>query len=260
MGRAIRSLNRLGIDRFRAYLADLRTGAQLPVPLDLLDDLAFHNELPVEVAIEPQLFVDRFTLGRHLVDRLGDLGAEITDRDSGLWAWLSLAFFDLVCPADTDGLRRPGRDYRHIPEFGYRHRHRHLLFGAFQTYRRHKVRSLLLLSGPPDSESGLYHEIASRQDLIANRGVIDAALMLYLDTKRGRPKAGAQGTNRHPGTVRRFVRVLQQLDVTYDIYGLTGRQIIELLPAEFDTWRPQREIEFDRPTEHDDKSIATRAQ
>jgi hypothetical protein len=77
----------------------------------------------------------------------------------------------------------------------------------------------------------------SRRDLIANRGVIEAALALYFDAQRGRPKAGAQGSLHQPGTVRRFVRVLQQLDVTYDIFGLSGEQLLELLPREFDQWR-----------------------
>ena len=37
---------------------------------------------------------------------------------------------------------------------------------------------------------------------------------------------------------------LQQLDVTYDIYGLSGEQLLELLPPEFDVWRgPQLAIE-----------------
>src|SRR5690606_32351857 len=91
--------------------------------------------------------------------------------------------------------------------------------------------------GALDTESGVYHEIVSRRDLIANPGVIDAALALYYDAQRGRPKAGAQGSLHNAGTVRRFVRVLQQLDGTYDIYRLSGEQLLELLPPEFDVWR-----------------------
>jgi len=43
-----------------------------------------------------------------------------------------------------------------------------------------------------------------------------------------------------PGTLRRFVRLLQQLDLTYDIYGMSGSAIVDLLPPEFDSWRGQR--------------------
>jgi hypothetical protein len=244
MERLARSLNLPGIERFRAYLASLRAGATAPPPFELLDDPAYSDELPIDVAVEQREFADRLSAAWYLFKRLSVLDTDITDRDEGLWAWLSLQLFDQVCPARGDGQRRPGRDYRHIPEFDFRNRHRHLLLGPYQIYRRHGARSMLLLAGPVDSESGLYHEIVSRQDLIANRGVLEAAVMLYLDPKRDRPKPGAQGSHRQPGTVRRFVRVLQQLDVNYDIYGLSGEQILELLPAEFDVWRPQRGIAF----------------
>jgi len=235
-----RSLNRLGIDRFRSYLSQLRGGASPSVPHELLDDSAYSNELPVDIVIEERQFSDRKMLGRYLTECLSRLSAEVTDRDTGLWAWLSLLYWDHVCPVNNDGSRRPGRDYRHIPEFGYRHRHRHLMFGPFQIYRRHGELSALLLTGPLFSENRLYHEIASRQDFIANKGVLEAAMALYFDPKRGRPKPGAQASHRHPGSVRRFVRVLQQLDVTYDIYGLAGTQILELLPEEFDFWKPHQ--------------------
>ncbi|MDZ7645593.1 MAG: hypothetical protein U5K76_16030 [Woeseiaceae bacterium] len=105
-------------------------------------------------------------------------------------------------------------------------------------YRRHGDLARLLLTGPVNTESAVYHEIASRQDLIANPGVLDAASQLYFDPSRNAPKVGAHTTKPQPGTVRRFVRVLQQLDMTYDIYGLAGEQILELLPGEFDAWRP----------------------
>jgi len=236
----VRSLNRLGMDRFRSYLSQQRAGANAPPPRDLLEDTAYTRELPVDISIDQREFGDRLTLGRYLAERLTSLDPETTDRDPGLWSWLALLYWDQVCPKRDDGSRHPGRDYRHIPEFGYRHRHRHLLFGPYQIYRRHRELSVLLLTGPIHTESSVYHEIASRQDFISNKGVLEAAALLYLDARRGRPKPGAQGSHRHPGTVRRFVHVLQQLDVTYDIYSLTGSQILELLPEEFDIWKRQQ--------------------
>ena len=95
---------------------------------------------------------------------------------------------------------------------------------------------MLLLSGPVHLESAIYHEITSRQDFIANRGVIEATLELYMDRKRRGPKQGSQQAQAAPGSVRRFVRVLQQLDVNYDVYGMSGKDIVSLLPSEFDVW------------------------
>lgn len=84
-------------------------------------------------------------------------------------------------------------------------------------------------------EPALYQEIAGRQDLIVSRGVIEALNLLYLDPVRGMPKRGASAIDQ-PGTVRRLVRVLQQLDLTYDIHGMSGQAIVDLLPPEFDAW------------------------
>jgi hypothetical protein len=41
-----------------------------------------------------------------------------------------------------------------------------------------------------------------------------------------------------PGSLYRFVDVIQQLDVTYDLYSISGPEIISLLPGEFNHWKP----------------------
>lgn len=236
MALLVRALNNVGIENFRGYLARLRSGLIADAPRDLLEDSNYSNELAVALEVTPPRFSNRFVLGRYLCDLFGRIRGEGIDGNVGLWAWMSLAFFDQVCPAGRDGTRRPGQDYRHIPDLSYRYRHRHLLYGPYEVYRRHEGFSALLLSGPVNSESTIYHEITSRQDLIANKGVVAATLDLYLDRKRRAPKQGCQDAKAPPGSVRRFVRVLQQLDVNYDVYGMSGRDIIALLPAEFDMW------------------------
>lgn len=240
MAHLLRALTVTGIDQFRAYLAELRDADRpepLP-PIELLDSIGYSTELPVDIDIEARQFPSRLEMARYLHQRLAPLGGAFLDQNEGIWAWLSLFYFEQVCPVSKDGSRRPGQDYRHIPKFEFRYRHRHLLHGPYQVYRRHGVKSILLLTGSLKSESGLYHEIVSRQDLIANQGAIEAAVLLYFDPLRLAPKRGAQAQQGRPGTVRRFVRVLQQLDMTFDIYGLSGQQILELLPREFDAWRP----------------------
>lgn len=233
----VRALNETGIERFRAYLDDLRAGAVREPPRELLADPHCTEELPAEVELDEERFAARWMAARHLWERLGLLPPESVEGNRGLWAWLALHYFDQLSPRRPDGTRKPGRDYRHIPDFGYRYRHRHLLYGPYAVYRRHRALAILVLSGPLHREQSLYHEIASRQDMIASRGVLEALNLLYLEKSRGMPKRGAQALEGHPGTVRRFVRVLQQLDLTYDISGMSGRAIVDLLPPEFDAWR-----------------------
>lgn len=232
-----RALNSGAVARFSAYLARLRQRCIENPPRELLEDSASTTELSVEIAIADQPFPSRRALGDHLCKLLAPMPHEELEQSTGLWTWLSLYWFDQLCPQREDGTRRPGNDYRHIPDFG-RYRYRHLLYGPYHVYRRHGPLSVVLLSGPVHADSHLYQAITGRQDLIANRGVIEAALLLYVDRRIAGLKRGCQPSRPHPGTIRRFVNVLQQLDLTFDIYGMTGRQIVDLLPPEFDPWRP----------------------
>jgi hypothetical protein len=236
MANLMRALNSAGIAQFRGYLARLRDGVVEEPPYQLLVDVGFSVELPADVEVAAQRFSSRFVLGSYFCTVLERFRPEDLERNAGLWSWLSLFFFDQVCPRANDGSRRPGQDYRHIPDFGYRYRYRHLLYGPYQVYRRHRGHAVSLLSGPAHIESTIYHEITSRQDLIANRGVIEATFELYMDRKRRGPKEGSQQARAAPGSIRRFVRVLQQLEVNYDVYGMAGKEILGLLPSEFDVW------------------------
>jgi len=92
-------------------------------------------------------------------------------------------------------------------------------------------------SSPAHRDSHFYQVITGVQDLIANRGVLEAASLLYFDEGSKNLKRGCQPSQPHPGTVRRFVRVLQQLDPTHDVYGMSGEEIVSILLDEFGAWR-----------------------
>ena len=97
--------------------------------------------------------------------------------------------------------------------------------------------SQVLLTSPAYRDSHFYQVITGVQDLIANRGVLEAASLLYFDEGSKKLKRGCQPSQPRPGTVRRFVRVLQQLDLTHDVYGMSGEEIVAILPDEFGAWR-----------------------
>jgi len=236
----IRKLNDHGIEAFRTYLADLRRGAALPPPEHLLIAAETSRGIPGGLTIEKRPFATRLELARYLEDRLSAVPAAALADDIHLWTWLSLFFFDQVCPADASGVRRPGKDYRHILEPGYPNGHRHLLAGAYLVYTVYglgETLSRLLLWTPLSIESRFHHQLAGRQTLITNHGVLDAVHRMFFNPAAGRPKPGALGGKNAPGTLLRFIDVIQQLDLTYDLYSMTGREILRLLPAEFDRWR-----------------------
>lgn len=240
-------LTRRGIERFRRHLAALRSDGTLPTPVDLLVDAEASEPVDGAVAVPAHPgFTTRLEAARWLHRNVPDVPGR--ERDVGLWAWLSLRWFDLVCPV-RGGQRRPGRDYRHIPEPGYRHGHRHLLGGAWLAYRLHGEAAALMLCSRPDVENAFHHELMSRQAIVANPGLIRVAADLYFDPPRIRPRPGAQDpTGTVPGSLRRFIDVVAQLEVNFDLLDMNPAAIAALLPAEFDRWRqPRRRLRRSSP-------------
>jgi hypothetical protein len=60
---------------------------------------------------------------------------------------------------------------------------------------------------------------------------------MYFNESENKPKRGALMEKSSPGTLLRFIDVIQQLDLTYDLYSLNGEEILALLPPEFDKWK-----------------------
>lgn len=244
MSQPLRRLSPSGIEAFRRFLAELADGGTPRPPRWLLGAAGQSEPLEREIPVEERSFSSRLEAARSLAHTLG--GLQEIEEDVGLWSWLSLFYFDQVCPPRPDGTRAPGRTYRHILEPGYRTGHRHLLAGAWLVYRLHGEGALLLLCSPLHVESQFHHELASRQALITNRAIVEAAAALYLDEDTGRPKRGAQDRDGSPGTLHRFIEVIQQLDVNYDLYSMSAAAILGLLPAEFRRWRQRARLPFRR--------------
>ncbi len=236
----IRTLNQKGIEKFRAYLAALRLGSEASPPVNLLEDPEFSAPLEGDAEVEPRAFKTRLDLAQYLDRALDGFYHDSLDTDVQLWSWLSLYYFDQACPVEENGLRKPGRDYRHILEPGYPNGHRHLLAGPYLVYTVYGLAqnlSRLLLWTPLHLESKFHHELAVRQTLITNKGVLEAADKLYFNESEGSPRKGALRKKKAPGTLQRFIDVVQQLDLTYDLYSMRGEEILALLPPEFDRWK-----------------------
>ena len=230
-------LNNDGIREFRDYLDFLRKNPKLPSPFDKLNNERYADAFEPVIQIEPgEVAGTAMQALSSLHGALAGIDEDAVLDNVGLWAWLSLLLFDALCPPGKDGNRKLGKDYRYIPDPSFKHRHRHLLAGPYRTYCRHGEGAALLLSSPLHKENSFHSELASRQTFISNDGIVEAAGMLYYDKSKGRPKAGALA-HKKPGTLYRFIKVMQQLDLTYDLYSLSGERIIEILPAEFTQWK-----------------------
>jgi hypothetical protein len=238
----IRKFTDEGVDQFRSYLAELKEGSTSPPPFHILNDPATSESLSDEVQIENRNFETRLDLARYLNVTLADIDSDSIETDVYLWSWLSLFYFDQVCPPQKDGVRRPGRDYRHILEPGYPNGHRHLLCGPYMVYAVYELGedlSKLLLCTDIPIENKFHHELAGRQSLITNRGTLEAVHTLYYEEAADKPKRGAQVKKPTPGSFYRFIGIIQQLDLNYDLYSMHGNEILDLLPPEFNKWKGQ---------------------
>jgi hypothetical protein len=237
MGDLVRILNDEGLRKFHQYLTDLRAGSAITPPRDILTDAWCSAKLPINIEIENQIFDNRMEAAKYLYETLRPMGHLKISQNVGLWSWLSFYYFDQVCPQIAGGKRRPGHDSRHILDLDYRRYYRHLLAGPVNTVKLHGNKAPLLLCNPLNRPSKFYEEFSSRQMFITNGGVIEAANLLYYDHKKETAKRGAAVTTRKDGTIHRFIDVIQQLDLNYDLYSMTGDEVLELLPAEFNKWK-----------------------
>ncbi|MEZ5395595.1 MAG: hypothetical protein R2724_22660 [Bryobacterales bacterium] len=189
--------------------------------------------------VEPRSFVTKYDAGLHLHQLLG-LSSDQLRSDGGLWSWLSVRFFDQVCPPDAKGRRKPLHDNaRYLARVG-EHRFgldKHLLFFPWKMVSLHREDAYPILSGPLRSDTSEQKEwIGSHYNLATP--LVTLCRRLYWDEERGRFKPGARSKDR-PGSLQRFSRVARQLEVTYDIFGMSSEQIAALLPRrEFQPWLP----------------------
>jgi hypothetical protein len=229
-------LNPQGIEYFKKYLDTLKEKPGATPPLEILTDPNYSEAFQDRVKIENLEFENRIHMIEYLSKTLDSLNTSVGLENNGLWSWLSLYYFDQVCPINLEGNRIPGMSYRHILEKGYRYQHRHLLAGPFSTHKMYGANSHLLLNGPPHQESQIHHEICARQGFITNRGIIEVANILYFSTKTNKPKPGVLSKTR-AGSLLRLIDVIQQLELTYDLYSMKAEEIMHLLPEEFNLWK-----------------------
>ena len=229
-----RRLTAEGVAQFESFLSSLKAEPSLDAPMELLTGAATSAPIDVEVDAEPREFHSRLEVAEHL-HRILRMDATNLRTDAGFWTWLSLCWFETLCPSNH-GRWQPGDRSRWIADLeDPRKSCRHLLAGPYQVFRAHRddpTRALSLLCGAVQQQGLLVTLIASRPSLVTCQAVVGAATRLYYDSAKGRNRTGLSGKG--PGSPRRFADILSQLDLTWDLHSLSTEELLSLLPAEFD--------------------------
>lgn len=236
----LRRFNVDGLAGFSRFLDSCTTDKPVPWPQTALTDPAYSEPVNGSVTVISRTFSTRFELAEHL-DQAFE-GAEVqplrTDRE--LWAWLACFFFRDICPTSKGGAWQPGARARWIPEStDWRRYYRHLVAGPYFIYRAHRdkpVRAMALLCQRPGRPGDLVEQLASRQQLVTNPAIVGVATDLFVDSRTGQQRRSAN--SKGSGGARRFVNVLNQFDVTWDLSLMSAEQLRAMLPSEFSHTRP----------------------
>ena len=252
----MRVLNDRGLKQYRAFLEEVcEEGAEAPG--HLLSDDTYSNPYSRYIDLDEEAgFETKQELGRYLSERLEAAGVPRHEaaKDRGLWASITLLYFDQFCPLTPDGTRRvpqerqdPNERYpKFIPriverggELSLRGR-RHYALGPYLIYEYNKDthhKADVLLSGSLNAWGDDVEQTAGRIEVISNMNLIEVIRMLYWDEEGSRLKTGYSTVSR-PGSLLRLVGDLRnQTKMTHDWYSMTPRDIYDSLPSEYDEWK-----------------------
>lgn len=234
-----REFTKPGIARARRFLAEVRSNPGGPPrsPEELLREAKYtrpfkRGNLAVEVRERP--FSSRREIGEYLAPRLAPFRTWIADRTS-FWSWLGIFHFaDTVRVVDGEAKLSP-LDETFVIDRGdsqnHRGIHRHYLRAAWQLYDVHGRRAAFLLEQPPAARGFIANTILQSQRIFNSAGIVPLILGLY--TSGSRPKRGFQS---RPGGLRHLLRVLDQLERTHDVHGMSPEALTRILPPEFEPW------------------------
>lgn len=237
----VRRLTEEGRAAFRAWIEG---GAEGQAPEFLLDEAAMSEAVGYDAIVDDAPFDTRLACGRHLFARLAK-APQTLRFDVGVWDWLSLFYIDQLLPS-VDGMRKPKELVRYCLQLDNRKWSRHAIRMCWLSVATHGDHARIILTGAMDRGSDLQEQLAGRQEVFGARGIVAAADGLYWDDVKGAPKTG-HATRTKGGVVQRLGVVMKQFALTYDVEAMSGAQVLDLLPREFERWKPSSEGAVTKP-------------
>lgn len=232
----LRRLTDTGLAWFSNALASLREDPHSSIDSAVLEDPARTELLSPLCHMEPRTFRSKREAAEYLTTALAPLGLDTALKDAGLWGWLSIAYFDSVCPR-ISGRRKVHKDAHYIVNEAHGRIYRHLLRQPVRILRDMPRHNALLLETPLHIHGDIMEQLGGRLNLLRLPAVAEAAERMYFDPVKGKPKPNIVPKDARPGDLRnRLVSRINQLELTYDVGSLDGSELIALLGHEFSHW------------------------
>lgn len=234
---SVRAFNEEGLVEFERIISEIRNGAMKEVPSTLLFDEQFSEAYEPIINIENVDYKNKSELVSYLVSQLNLRTSKHLYFNTGIWTWLSAFYFDNICPVDGNGKRKVNESAFYVlkdPK-NYTKYYRHLLAYPCRLYSELDQSSKIFLIGTFQKRGEITEQFGAYQEIALNKGILDAANILYWDDTTENLKRGAAGKG--AGSARRLVRIIRQYQMTYDLNTMKGEEIVDLLPNEFAKWK-----------------------
>lgn len=227
-----------GIAEARKFLGQVRKdpmGRKSP-PKELLEGAEYTRQFRGELTVARRWhpFASRREVGEYLAPRLEPFRTSIADRTS-FWSWIGMFHFEDTVRIVDGAVQLSPLDETFVIDpmdrQNLRGIHRHGLRSAWLVYEVHGEDAPFLLDQSPWARGDIADRILQSQRIFNSAGVVPLILRLYTDGNR--QKRGFQG---RPGGLRHLLRVLDQLERTYDIYGMNPDALVRILPPDFAPW------------------------
>ena len=208
---------------------------------DLLNDNSFSTEINSGKSLKKQKFKNSYDLGIYLNDILKECNQTEIYFDEKMWDWITLFHFDVVFSEEMSGYS----EHRYVLSQDWFVRNRHLIRTPWYAVNTYGESAKLFLSKAPYVGSDYLEQFISHRinENFTSSGHI--AYNLYFDKKNEKPRPGyskkfIRKKNKKTlvkASLGRLIDKLNQYNEIYDIWSMDPKDIVLLLPKEFEELR-----------------------
>jgi len=235
----IRRFNEAGMLQFRQVIADRRQAAKAkravdPIPAELLQSDEYTTETRFLLPDAPAAFKTKLDICNAVFKMIPQGDFEAMREDAPLWSWLAGWYFDEI----TMGRKKLKEERAYVAMVDFEGSYRHLILGpcfVATTAKDDPERVRILLYDDPTTMNEVMVQLGSYYDYLMNPVVQGVVRELYWDPSRARTKRGSGG--KLPGSPRRLMDYLHQLELNYDLRSISVERLLSFLPEEFDKYK-----------------------
>ena len=203
-----------------------------------IKDMQGRKDNSVEVERSQDISIRNFStsyeLGVHLTEVLKDLSYNDIQADAEMWDWLSLYYFNVVFSEKMRGYS----ELRYILNQDWKLIFRHLIRTPWFCVQYYGKYSKLLLCEDPFRAIDWLEQYIKNREIREFKTLIKICYEMYFDKKNDKYRPST--SKGKPGGLFRLRDKINQYFRVYDLWHMNAQEIIDLLPKEFDNYKPKK--------------------